>query len=128
LRRLALVYSVPSDTPLPVRLTAPHYDLTLCGSSILDDARDSYGEPLNVLLLNLFETSIKTDSSQECFGSLHSADIGDEYGWVDQTYELCQDDGNTGIGTCLGSLIGGSHLRSAYRQGGTLADSGALFL
>lgn len=70
-------------------------------------------------------------SSYECFG-LHlggpqSSNLGDGNGWVNQTYELRQDYGSAAIGTCLESLIGGNHLR-LYRQNGSLADSGALFL
>lgn len=58
--------------------------------------------------------------------------------------ELRQDFGDAALGTCLESLIGGNHLRSAiqlvkrrqyaeqnsrvFRQNGTNADSGALFL
>ena len=37
------------------------------------------------------------------------------------------DFGNSGLGTCLESLVGGNHLRM-FRQNGPTADSGALFL
>lgn len=57
-------------------------------------------------------------SSEECFG-IHlgdpqSANLGDGNGWVNQTVELREDYGSSGIGTCLESLIGGNHLRSVH--------------
>ena len=86
-------------------------------------------------------------SSEEYFG-IHlgtpfPANLGDGNGWVDQTIELRQDYGSSGIGTCLclENLIGGNRFtsravtvaegltgwHSVFRQNGTLADSGALF-
>ncbi|KIJ67677.1 hypothetical protein HYDPIDRAFT_107146 [Hydnomerulius pinastri MD-312] len=119
-----------------------YYDPSQVGGSMLDNAGDGYGEPLNVILSGLSSPEVLTDDgivnyaraigfSEECFGihlgGLMSANLGDGNGWVNQTYELRQDYGNAGIGTCLESLIGGNHFR-VYRQNGTLADSGALFL
>jgi hypothetical protein len=60
-------------------------------------------------------------------GGPQAANLGDGNGPVNQTTELRQDFGNAGLGTCLETLIGGNHLR-VYRQNGTLANSGALFL
>lgn len=40
-----------------------------------------------------------------------SANLGDGKGWANQTYELRQDYENSGIGTCLESLVGGNHFR-----------------
>lgn len=70
-------------------------------------------------------------TSTECLG-IHlggpqAANLGDGNGAVNQTVELRQDFGNDEVGTCLESLIGGNHLRM-FRQNGTQADSGALFL
>ncbi|KAF9227474.1 hypothetical protein BS17DRAFT_467164 [Gyrodon lividus] len=119
-----------------------YYNPTLGGGSMLDDAGDGYGEPLNVIISGLSSPRVLTDDgivnyaraigfSEECFGihlgGLQSANLGDGNSWINQTYELRQDYGNAGIGTCLESLIGGNHFR-VYRQNGTLADSGALFL
>lgn len=54
-------------------------------------------------------------SSEECFnihlGTPFPANLGDGNGWVNQTIELRQDYGSSGIGTCLESLIGGNHFR-----------------
>lgn len=112
------------------------------GGSELDLAAAPLGEPLNVIISGLSSPDVLTDAgflnfaqsiglSTECFG-LHlggpqSANLGDGNGWVNQTYELRQDYGDAGVGTCLESLIGGNHLR-LYRQNGSEADSGALFL
>ncbi|KAF7980776.1 hypothetical protein HWV62_36833 [Athelia sp. TMB] len=71
------------------------------------------------------------NSSEECLGfhlgGPQSANLGDGNGWVNQTTELRFDYGNSGLGTCLESLIGGNHLR-LYIQNGNEANSGALFL
>ena len=92
-------------------------------------------------------------SSIECLdihlGAPQSANLGDGNGFVNQTIEIRQDFGDAGLGTCLESLIGGNHLRSfsfyflffglvvghllivfcrMFRQNGSLADTGALFL
>ena len=70
-------------------------------------------------------------SASECLG-IHAggpqaANLGDGNDWVNQTLELRQDYGNTGLGTCLESLAGGKHLR-LFRQNGPTANTGALFL
>ena len=66
-------------------------------------------------------------SSEEYFG-IHlgtpfPANLGDGNGWVDQTIELRQDYGSSGIGTCLclENLIGGNHFRWVHVPRG---DSG----
>ena len=43
-----------------------------------------------------------------------SANLGDGKGWANQTYELRQDYDNSGIGTCLESLVGGNHFRLRF--------------
>ncbi|KAG2079061.1 hypothetical protein BDR04DRAFT_1131361 [Suillus decipiens] len=121
---------------------AAYYDPTPGGGSMLINAGDGYGEPMNVIISGLSSPHVLTldgainfaraiGFSEECFG-LHlggymSADLGDGNGWVNQTIELRQDYGNSGIGTCLESIIGGNHFR-IFVQNGTAADSGALFL
>ncbi|KAJ6625942.1 hypothetical protein B0H10DRAFT_1999565 [Mycena sp. CBHHK59/15] len=118
------------------------YDPTANGGSMLDNAGSGGGEPLNVIISGLSSPDVLTDAgilnyaqaigfSFECLG-IHlgdpqSANLGDGNGWVNQTMELRQDYGDAELGTCLESLIGGNHFR-VYRQNGTLANSGALFL
>ncbi|KAG1861600.1 hypothetical protein DFJ58DRAFT_725770 [Suillus subalutaceus] len=117
-----------------------YYNPTAGGGSMLIDAGDGYGEPMNVIISGLSSPHVLTlhgaidfaraiGFSKECFG-LHlggymSADLGDGNGWVNQTIELRQDYAIGG--TCLESLIGGNHFR-IFVQNGTVADSGALFL
>ncbi|KAG1742906.1 hypothetical protein EDB19DRAFT_1633779 [Suillus lakei] len=119
-----------------------YYNPTAGGGSMLINAGDGYGEPLNVIISGLSSPAVRTYNgainfaraigfSEECFG-LHlggymPADLGDGNGWVNQTIELRQDYGNAEGGTCLESLVGGNHFR-IFVQNGTAADSGALFL
>ncbi|KAI6033054.1 hypothetical protein F5J12DRAFT_798461 [Pisolithus orientalis] len=122
--------------------SVPFYNPSLEGGSMLENAGDSLGEPLNVIISGLSTPAVLTNDgiinyaraigfSEECFnihlGGLMSANLGDGNGWVNQTYELRQDYDNAGIGTCLESLVGGNHFR-VFRQNGRLANSGALFL
>ncbi|KAJ2977897.1 hypothetical protein NUW54_g11361 [Trametes sanguinea] len=69
--------------------------------------------------------------SKECLGfhlgAPQTANLGDGNGSVNQTIEFREDFGNDALGTCLESLIGGNHFR-VFRQNGTQANSGALFL
>ncbi|KAJ6499435.1 hypothetical protein C8R45DRAFT_115648 [Mycena sanguinolenta] len=122
------------------------------------DSSSDLGEPLNVIISGLSSPAVLTDAgflnfaqaigfSFECLG-LHlggpqSANLGDGNGYVNQTVrslsscfalysegvktELRQDYGDALLGTCLESLIGGNHLR-VFRQNGSAADTGALFL
>ncbi|KAG2032448.1 hypothetical protein BDR03DRAFT_1094899 [Suillus americanus] len=117
-----------------------YYNPTAGGGSMLIDAGNGYGEPMNVIISGLSSPDVLTlhgainfaraiGFSEECFG-LHlggymPADLGDGNGWVNQTIELRQDYAIGG--TCLESLIGGNHFR-IFVQNGTVADSGALFL
>ncbi|KAJ7092486.1 hypothetical protein B0H15DRAFT_175956 [Mycena belliarum] len=122
--------------------TVAFYDPTQGGGSMLDNAGSGGGEPMNVIISGLSSPQVLTDEgilhyaqaigfSFECLGfhlgDPQSANLGDGNGWVNQTMELRQDYGNDEIGTCLESLIGGNHFR-VYRQNGTAANSGALFL
>ncbi|OSD04034.1 hypothetical protein PYCCODRAFT_1364698 [Trametes coccinea BRFM310] len=112
------------------------------GGSMLIDAGNGLGEPLNVIISGLSSPDVLNEDglvnyaraigfSTECFG-IHlgnpfPANLGDGHGWVNQTVELRQDYGDADAGTCLESLIGGNHFR-VYFQNGPTADSGAAFL
>ncbi|KJA27777.1 hypothetical protein HYPSUDRAFT_62816 [Hypholoma sublateritium FD-334 SS-4] len=114
----------------------------LGGGSMLDLAAPPLGEPLNVIISGLSSPAVLTDAgvlnfaqaigfSTECLGihigAPQSANLGDGNGSVNQTVELRQDFGNSALGTCLESLIGGNHFR-VFRQNGPSANTGALFL
>ncbi|KAI0063783.1 hypothetical protein BV25DRAFT_1772966, partial [Artomyces pyxidatus] len=118
------------------------YPPTDNGGSELDDAGTGVGEPLNIIISSFSSPDVLSDDgilnfarsigfSNECLdihlGAPQSANLGDGNGWVNQTVELRQDYGDSGLGTCLESLIGGNHFR-VFRQNGPLANSGALFL
>ncbi|KAF7789274.1 hypothetical protein EIP86_000215 [Pleurotus ostreatoroseus] len=118
------------------------FNPTANGGSWLDVAGTGVGEPMNVVISGLSSPSVLTDDgfinyarslsfSTECLG-IHlgdpqSANLGDGNGFVNQTVELREDFDSSTLGTCLESLTGGNHLR-VYRQNGSEADSGALFL
>ncbi|TFY59117.1 hypothetical protein EVG20_g7905 [Dentipellis fragilis] len=107
---------------------AAYYNPTDGGGSLLDNAGNGLGEPLNVIVSGLSSSDVLTDDgivnfaraigfSEECFG-IHlgdpqSANLGDGHGAVNQTIELRQDYGDADEGTCLESLIGGNHFRYA---------------
>ncbi|KIJ39931.1 hypothetical protein M422DRAFT_60668 [Sphaerobolus stellatus SS14] len=112
------------------------------GGSQLDDAGNGLGEPLNVIISGLSSPKVLTDDgilnwarsvnfSTECLGihlgAPQQANLGDGNGAVNQTLEIRQDFGNANLGTCLESLEGGNHFRY-WRQNGTMANTGALFL
>ncbi|KAJ4490367.1 hypothetical protein J3R30DRAFT_71707 [Lentinula aciculospora] len=134
-----LPYALSLATP---RQAVDFFDPTLNGGSMLDDAGDGLGEPLNVIISSLSSPDVLTESgfenyakaigfSTECLG-IHiggpqSANLGDGNGFVNQTVELRQDYGDATLGTCLESLIGGNHLR-LYIQNGPDHNTGALFL
>ncbi|KAJ4496167.1 hypothetical protein C8J55DRAFT_545450 [Lentinula edodes] len=141
------LFAVVAVFPCALSLVTPRqgvdfFDPTANGGSLLDDAGDGLGEPLNVIISGLSSPDVLTESgfenyakaigfSTECLG-IHiggpqSANLGDGNGFVNQTVELRQDYGDSVLGTCLESLIGGNHLR-LYIQNGPEADSGALFL
>jgi len=112
------------------------------GGSMLDIVSPGLGEPMNVIVSGLSDPRVLTDDgflnwaqsldmSTECLGQHlggpQAANLGDGNGAVNQTVELRADFGNDILGTCLESLIGGNHLRM-FRQNGTQANTGALFL
>ncbi|KAJ4495277.1 hypothetical protein C8R41DRAFT_902408 [Lentinula lateritia] len=139
----AFVAILPCALPLVTpRQGVDFFNPTTNGGSMLDDAGNGLGEPLNVIISGFSSPDVLTESgfenyakaigfSTECLG-IHiggpqSANLGDGNGLVNQTVELRQDYGDSVLGTCLESLIGGNHLR-LYIQNGPEADSGALFL
>ncbi|KAG7090856.1 hypothetical protein E1B28_009938 [Marasmius oreades] len=122
--------------------TAEFFDPRDGGGSMLDNAGSGGGEPLNVIISGLSSFEVLTDDgllnyaraigfSTECFGvhigDPQTANLGDGNGALPQTVELRQDYGDSDVGTCLESLIGGNHFR-VFRQDGPNANSGALFL
>jgi len=139
---IALLAASAMAGPTFIRDNAGYVDPAVHGGSMLDLAAAPLGEPLNVVISGLSSADVLTDSGflnyanslklgKECLG-LHSggpqyADLGDGNGKVPQTYELRYDYGSTALGTCWESLVGGNHLRM-FRQNGTLANTGALFL
>lgn len=121
---------------------APFFSPLDGGGSQLDVAVPGLGEPMNVIISGLSDPRVLTDDGflnwarsvnmdNECLdlhlGGPQSADLGDGNGPVNQTVEMREDFGVTIFGTCVESLIGGNHLR-VFRQNGTEANSGALFL
>ncbi|KAI9448550.1 hypothetical protein H4582DRAFT_97789 [Lactarius indigo] len=117
-------------------------DPRLAGGSLLDRVSNGLGEPLNVIISGLSSPGVLTDSGflkfanaigfgTECLsihlGDPQAANLGDGHGYVNQTLELRQNYGIPDIGSCLGTLVGGNHLR-LFRQNGPTADTGALFL
>jgi len=144
----ALIVFVSSALAVPALPTAssqapvPFFTPTDGGGSWLDNAGNGLGEPLNVIISGLSSPAVLTDDgiinfaralnfSTECadlhLGGDQSANLGDGNGFVNETIEIREDFGNAVLGTCLESFIGGDHFR-VYRQNGTSANSGALFL
>ncbi|KAI0758333.1 hypothetical protein BC629DRAFT_1598144 [Irpex lacteus] len=101
------------------------------------DAKDQGpGEPLNVIIAGSSSPEVLTDEGILQYaraigffgrGSPQVANLGDGNGPQPQIFELREDFGNTQTGVCIEQLIGGNHFR-VYRQNGSLANSGALFL
>ncbi|TFK54099.1 hypothetical protein OE88DRAFT_1625399 [Heliocybe sulcata] len=124
------------------RRAVDFYNPAANGGSMLDSVGGGLGEPLNVIISGQSSPDVLTTDgvvnwaravgySEECFG-LHSGDpqtanLGDGNGSTDQLVELRQDYHNTGVGTCWESIVGGNHFR-VWKQNGTAANSGALFL
>lgn len=145
LLNLNFVAALPLQTPMVPTYAYSNVDFyspLLGGGSMLDDAGDGFGEPLNVIISGLSSPEVLTldglinfaqaiGFSEECLdihlGNPQSANLGDGNGWVNQTIELRQDYGSSELGTCLETLIGGNHFR-VFEQNGLDAPSGALFL
>ncbi|KAE9396584.1 hypothetical protein BT96DRAFT_941572 [Gymnopus androsaceus JB14] len=135
--QLIMLLSLSLMNPTYAYSSVDFYSPLLGGGSMLDNAGDGLGEPLNVIISGLSSPEVLTldgivnfaksiGFSEECLG-LHlgapqSANLGDGNDWVNQT-----DYGNSELGTCLETLIGGNHFR-VFEQNGPNANSGALFL
>ncbi|OJA14495.1 hypothetical protein AZE42_04451 [Rhizopogon vesiculosus] len=139
---MKLASDLVSSPTIVERGSIAYFNPAIGGGSMLENAGDGYGEPLNVIISGLSSPAVlkyhgainyarAIGFSEECFnlhlGGFMSANLGDGNGWVNETIELRQDYDNTSIGTCLETLIGGNHFR-IFVQNGTAADSGALFL
>ncbi|KAF8869186.1 hypothetical protein CPB84DRAFT_1816368 [Gymnopilus junonius] len=117
------------------------YDPRLNGGRFLDYTTKKFGEPLNVIISALSDQFILTDAgfhnyaksigySEECLGlhmgQLHDANLGDGDGRKTELF-LARQYYFPIWGTCWESVAGGHHFR-AWKQNGTLANSGAWFL
>ncbi|RPD63917.1 hypothetical protein L227DRAFT_496615 [Lentinus tigrinus ALCF2SS1-6] len=138
----ALVASPATYGAIVQKRAFPFVDPSIGGGSMLIDTLNGAGEPLNVIISGLSSPAVLNEDgivnyaraigfSEECLG-IHlgnpfPANLGDGHGPVNQTIELRQDYGNSEVGTCLESLIGGNHFR-VYFQNGPSADTGAAFL
>ncbi|KAF5360554.1 hypothetical protein D9756_005050 [Leucocoprinus leucothites] len=117
------------------------YDPSLNGGRMLDFTTRRYGEPLNVIISGSSDPFVLTDEglrlytnslgyAEECLGlhmgHLHEANLGDGDSRKTQLY-LARQSYFPILGTCWESLTGGHHFR-AWKQNGTLANSGAWFI
>jgi len=117
------------------------HDPRMYGGRFLDYTNKKYGEPLNVIISAKSDPFIMTDAgfrlytkslgySEEClglhYGDLHGANLGDGDGRKTELF-LARQYYFPVWGTCWESLAGGQHFR-AWKQNGTLANSGAWFL
>jgi len=117
------------------------YNPNLGGGQMLDFTLPKLGEPINVIISGLSDTTVLSHQglhryaksigfSEECLGmhigNLHEADLGDGDG---RKYEqfLARQHYFPVWGTCWESLYGGNHFR-AWKQNGTEANTGAWFL
>ncbi|KDR83015.1 hypothetical protein GALMADRAFT_238775 [Galerina marginata CBS 339.88] len=116
-------------------------DPRLNGGRFLDYTTKKYGEPLNVIVSGLSDPFILTDAgfklyvkslgySEECLGlhmgQLHDANLGDGDGRTTELFLMRQYYFPV-WGTCWESIAGGHHFR-AWKQNGTLANTGAWFI
>ncbi|KAL4073209.1 hypothetical protein V8B97DRAFT_197115 [Scleroderma yunnanense] len=103
-------------------------DPRVLGGQFIDFTTPRFGEPLNIIISNLSDPYILTE--EEClglhYGHVHKADLGDGDGRKSE-HILARQHYFPRWGTCWESLIGGNHFR-AWKQNGTLADTGAWFL
>ncbi|KAM0754324.1 hypothetical protein T439DRAFT_298786 [Meredithblackwellia eburnea MCA 4105] len=118
------------------------YDPRRFGGSFLNKATPEKGEPLNIIISNRSSPDVLGEHGfiaysrslglwNECanlhLGDAQFADLGDGQGWGTELYEMRESWHYPWIGSCLESVIGGNHFR-AWKQNGTLANSGAWFL
>ncbi|PSR94568.1 hypothetical protein PHLCEN_2v4436 [Hermanssonia centrifuga] len=125
----------------PIEHTLGWVDPRLNGGRFLDFTTRRLGEPLNVIISALSDPFVLEESglrayansigfSAEClglhYGYLHDADLGDGLGQKKE-HVLMRQQYMPVFGTCWESIRGGQHFR-AWRQNGTLANSGAWFI
>ncbi|KAF7794175.1 hypothetical protein EIP86_005306 [Pleurotus ostreatoroseus] len=125
----------------PEENTIGWVDPRLNGGRFLDFTTRKSGEPLNIIISSESDPYILDEPgfrlyfksvgySEECFGvhygHIHDADLGDGLGRK-QEHVLARQSYFPIGGTCWESVRGGHHFR-AWKQNGTLADSGAWFL
>lgn len=135
----ALENDAPQSTPTSERVG--YYDPRERGGRLLDWTTKHLGEPLNVIITAHSDPGILSESGmqtyvksigfdKECMGMhvghIHVADLGDGEGRKDEHF-LGRQSYFPMWGTCWESAVGGNHFR-AWRQNGTLANSGAWFL
>ncbi|KAH9949796.1 hypothetical protein B0H21DRAFT_726017 [Amylocystis lapponica] len=125
----------------PVEHTVGWIDPRLHGGRLLDYTTTRLGEPLNVIISAQSDPFILTEVglhmyaksigfSEEClglhYGNIHDADLGDGLGRKAEQF-LARQHYFPVMGTCWESVRGGHHFR-AWRQNGTVANSGAWFI
>ncbi|EKM79511.1 hypothetical protein AGABI1DRAFT_114058 [Agaricus bisporus var. burnettii JB137-S8] len=121
--------------------TAGWYDPRIGGGQMLDYTLENFGEPLNVIISGNSDPHILTEDgihqyaksigfSEEClglhYGNRHDANLGDGDGRKVEQF-LARQAYFPIIGTCWESVAGGHHFR-AWKQNGSMADSGAWFI
>ncbi|KAI0344375.1 hypothetical protein BDW22DRAFT_1412865 [Trametopsis cervina] len=125
----------------PVKDTVGWADPRLNGGRFIDFTTRRLGEPLNIIISSLSDPFVLEDSGfrlyarsigyfSEClglhYGHIHEADLGDGLGRKDE-HILFRQHYIPVIGTCWESVRGGHHFR-AWKQNGTLANTGAWFI
>jgi len=131
---------IEAGTPPPPEFQG-WFDPRVNGGRFLDYTLPRFGEPLNIIITARSDPFILTDLglhiysksigfSEECLGlhlgNLHEADLGDGDNRKLQQF-LARQYYFPVMGTCWESLAGGQHFR-AWKQNGSLANSGAWFL
>ncbi|KAG2009733.1 hypothetical protein CC2G_012631 [Coprinopsis cinerea AmutBmut pab1-1] len=142
---LSLASAIPLNDQTILHSTsvekAGWYDPRVNGGRLLDFTAGTQGEPLNIIISSNSDPYILTDSgfvgyaksigySHEClglhYGHKHEANLGDGDGQKPELV-LARQHYFPVWGTCWESLAGGQHFR-AWKQNGSLADSGAWFV
>ncbi|KAI0086898.1 hypothetical protein BDY19DRAFT_957277 [Irpex rosettiformis] len=125
----------------PAEDTEGWIDPRLNGGRFIDFTTKKFGEPLNVIISSLSDPFVLEEEGfriyarsigyfKEClglhYGNIHEADLGDGLGRKEE-HILFRQHYFPIFGSCWESLRGGHHFR-AWRQNGTLANSGAWFI
>ncbi|KAJ7145241.1 hypothetical protein C8R46DRAFT_555231 [Mycena filopes] len=127
-----------SDEGIPAGWVDPR----IGGGRLIDYTSKTRGEPLNVIIAGTSDPFVLTDEgftafvasigyARECMGlhmgHIHLANLGDGDGRKPEALLFRQHYRMPRWGTCWESIAGGHHFR-AWRQNGTLGNSGAWFL